>query len=96
MFLLLILGPVLLPESKGAATRGRFDWTSALLSLAALLPLIHGIKELAKDGWRPLPALAVTTGLLIALVFLRRQSRLAEPMVDLALLRKRAYGGRSW
>ncbi|MFD7320139.1 MFS transporter [Streptomyces sp. NPDC059875] len=93
MVLLLILGPALLPESKGAAARGRFDWTSALLSLAALLPLIHGIKELAKDGWRPLPALAVTTGLLIALVFLRRQTRLAEPMVDLTLLRKRAYGG---
>lgn len=93
MGLLLVLGPALLPESKGAAARSRFDWTSALLSLAALLPLIHGIKELAKDGWRPLPALAVTTGLLIALVFLRRQTRLAEPMVDLALLRKRAYGG---
>ncbi|MEU9860835.1 MFS transporter [Streptomyces sp. NPDC047971] len=93
MALLLLLGPALLPESRGATARGRFDWTSALLSLAALLPLIHGIKELAKEGWSPLPALAVTTGLLVGLVFLRRQSRLAEPMVDLALLRKRAYGG---
>jgi DHA2 family multidrug resistance protein-like MFS transporter len=93
MVLLLILGPPLLPESKGTAAPGRFDWAGALLSLAALLPLIHGIKELADGGWRPLPALAVTTGLLIALVFLRRQSRLADPMVDLELLRKRAYGG---
>ncbi|MFF3315419.1 MFS transporter [Streptomyces sp. NPDC003035] len=93
MVLLLILGPPLLPESKGTAAPGRFDWAGALLSLAALLPLIHGVKELAEGGWRPLPALAVTTGLLIALLFLRRQSRLAHPMVDLGLLRERAYGG---
>ncbi|MEU6984942.1 MFS transporter [Streptomyces sp. NPDC046324] len=93
MLLLLLLGPVLLPESRGPEARGRFDWASALLSLAALLPLIHGIKELAEDGARPLPLLTIAAGLLLALVFLRRQTRLAEPMVDLGLLRTRAYGG---
>ncbi|MFE6715694.1 MFS transporter [Streptomyces sp. NPDC057695] len=92
MALLLVLGPLLLPESKGAAT-GRFDVLSAALSLGALLPLIHGVKELAKDGWAPLPAAGVAVGLLVGLVFLRRQARLAHPMVDLALLRNRAYGG---
>ncbi|WP_251067588.1 MFS transporter, partial [Streptomyces sp. ISL-36] len=92
MALLLILGPALLPESKGAAT-GRFDLPSALLSLAALLPLVHGVKEIARDGWAPLAALMVTGGLLLALVFVRRQARLAHPMVDLALLRQRGYGG---
>ncbi|MDX2559220.1 MFS transporter [Streptomyces sp. TX20-6-3] len=92
MTLLLVLGPLLLPESKGAVT-GRFDVLSAALSLGALLPLIHGIKELAKDGWAPLPAGAAAAGLLVGLLFLRRQARLAHPMVDLALLRNRAYGG---
>lgn len=93
MALLLLLGPVLLPESKGPAARGPFDWPSALLSLAALLPLIHGIKELAEDGVRPPALLTITAGLVLGLVFLRRQTRLAEPMVDLALLRRRSYGG---
>ncbi|MGA5192349.1 MFS transporter [Streptomyces exfoliatus] len=92
MALLLVLGPLLLPESKGAGG-GRFDLVSALLSLAALLPLIHGIKELAKDGWAPVPALGVTGGLVLVLVFVRRQARLVHPMVDLGLVRTRAYGG---
>ncbi|MFE2558463.1 MFS transporter [Streptomyces sp. NPDC059352] len=93
MALLLLLGPLLLPESKGAAADGPFDLLSAGLSLAALLPLIHGIKEIAKDGWAPLPALGVTCGLLLVVVFVRRQARIAHPMVDLTLIRTRAYGG---
>ncbi|MFE5943316.1 MFS transporter [Streptomyces sp. NPDC056480] len=92
MALLLVLGPLLLPESKGAVT-GRFDVLSAALSLGALLPLIHGVKELAEDGWAPLPAAGVAVGLLVGLLFVRRQARLAHPMVDLVLLRNRAYGG---
>ncbi|MGW7367545.1 MFS transporter [Streptomyces sp. NPDC054841] len=91
MVLLLVLAPLLLPESKGARG-GRFDLLSAVLSLAALLPLIHGIKELAKHGWAPLPVAAVAAGLVLAAVFVRRQTRLEHPMVDLALVRRRTYG----
>ncbi|MFE4619047.1 MFS transporter [Streptomyces sp. NPDC056747] len=93
MALLLVLGPLLLPESKGAARGGPFDLVSAGLSLAALLPVVYGIKELAKEGWAVLPALAVTGGLLLCLVFVRRQRRLAHPLIDLGLIRTRAYGG---
>lgn len=93
MALLLVLGPLLLPESKAAVRGGPFDLVSAGLSLAALLPLIYGIKELAKGGWAPLPALGVTGGLVLCLVFVRRQARLAHPVVDLRLIRTRAYGG---
>ncbi|MEV8590655.1 MFS transporter [Streptomyces sp. NPDC051180] len=92
MALLLALGP-LLPESKGAAAGGRFDLLSGGLSLAALLPVIHGVKELAKDGWAPVPAASVAAGLAVAVVFVRRQARLDHPMVDLKLVRNRAYGG---
>ncbi|MGW6967405.1 MFS transporter [Streptomyces zaomyceticus] len=95
MVLLLVLGPPLLPESKGdgAADGGKFDVLSAVLSLAALLPVIHGVKEIAQDGWAVLPVSGVAAGVAVAVVFVRRQSRLARPMVDLALLRNRAYGG---
>ncbi|MER7950897.1 MFS transporter [Streptomyces sp. NPDC096079] len=93
MVLLLVLAPLLLGESKGGAAHGRFDVLSAGLSLGALLPLIYGIKELAKDGWDAVPVLAVVVGLLLAVVFVRRQARLPEPMVDLRLLRNPAYGG---
>ncbi|MER5208790.1 MFS transporter [Streptomyces sp. NPDC002825] len=93
MALLLVLAPVLVSDSKGAADGGRFDVVSGVLSLLALLPVIHGLKELAKDGWAPLPALSVVAGLLLGLVFVRRQARLDHPMVDLRLVRTPAYGG---
>ncbi|WP_369146626.1 MFS transporter [Streptomyces sp. R44] len=93
MALLLVLAPVLVPESRGAVRGPRFDVLSAVLSLAALLPVIYGIKELAKDGWAPLPALGVTAGVLLGIVFVRRQARLAEPLIDLRLVRTPAYGG---
>ncbi|MEV6393255.1 MFS transporter [Streptomyces sp. NPDC051907] len=92
MALLLVLAPLLLPESKGEA-RGRFDVLSAVLSLGALLPVIHGVKELAKDGYAPLPALGIGVGLALGAAFVHRQATLAHPMVDLTLVRSRAYGG---
>jgi Arabinose efflux permease len=92
MVLLLVLAPLLVPEFK-APESARFDLLSAALSLAAVLPVIHGIKELAKDGYRPLPVAAILAGLVVAALFLRRQTRLAYPMIDLSLFRRRAFGG---
>ncbi|MEV6724285.1 MFS transporter [Streptomyces xanthochromogenes] len=92
MALLLVLAPLLLPEVKQPAA-GRFDWASAVLSLAGLLPVIQGVKQLARDGWELPPVLSVLAGLALLYVFVRRQSRLAHPLVDLELLRRRTYGG---
>ena len=52
MLLLLLLAPLLVPEFRNPAT-GRFDLLSAALSLGALLPVIYGIKEMARDGVSP-------------------------------------------
>ncbi|MFD0072323.1 MFS transporter [Streptomyces sp. NPDC127166] len=93
MVLLLVLAPVLLGESRGDAGGARFDVLSAGLSLAALLPVIYGVKELAKGGWAPVPASGIAVGVLLGLVFVRRQARLSHPMVDLRLVRTPAYGG---
>ncbi|MET9530322.1 MFS transporter [Streptomyces sp. NPDC006649] len=92
MALLLVLGPLLLPEFRTPA-RGPFDLLSAVLSLATLLPVIRGVKELAAHGYTPLSALSVTAGLALGVVFVRRQQRLDHPMVDLALLRRPAFCG---
>ncbi|MFI0979784.1 MFS transporter [Streptomyces sp. NPDC021093] len=94
MLLLLALAPFLLPEFKGpAGSTGRFDVLSAVLSLAAVLPVIHGIKELAKHGAQLTPFLTIAAGLALGALFVRRQRVLAHPMVDLALLRRRMFGG---
>ncbi|MFG2718249.1 MFS transporter [Streptomyces sp. NPDC048416] len=92
MLLLLILAPVLLPEVKQPVA-GRFDWPSAVLSLAGLLPVIQGVKQLARDGVALTSVLAVVAGLAILYVFVRRQSRIAHPLIDLELLRRRTFGG---
>ncbi|WP_432824256.1 MFS transporter [Dactylosporangium sp. CA-092794] len=84
MILLLVLGPILLPEQRHPGA-GRFDLPSVGLSLAAILPAVYGVKELARDGWRPVPLLALAAGLAFGAVFVRRQRTLADPLLDLRL-----------
>lgn len=86
MVLLLAAGPVLLPEYRNPAA-GRMDLASVLLSLATILPVIYGLKQLAKDGWHAAPAAAIVVGLGVGMAFVRRQRRLADPMLDLQLFR---------
>jgi MFS transporter, DHA2 family, multidrug resistance protein len=90
MVLLLALGPVLLPEYR-APQAGRLDLASVGLSLAAILPIIYGLKELARHGWQPLPAAAVAVGLWSGFHFVRRQRRLADPLLDLRLFANPAF-----
>ncbi|GAA2132569.1 MFS transporter [Kitasatospora kazusensis] len=92
MVLLLALAPALVPEAPTTAA-GRFDLLGATLSLAAILPLVYGIKELARDGFTPAPALSVLAGLAVGAVFVRRQRTHPHPLVDLALVRRRAFSG---
>jgi MFS transporter, DHA2 family, multidrug resistance protein len=90
MALLLALGPVLLPEYRAPAA-GRLDLGSVALSLAAIMPVVYGLTELARTGWRPLPAAAVAAGVAVGAVFARRQRALSEPLLDLRLLTNRVF-----
>lgn len=94
MVLLLVLGPVLLPESRDASA-GRLDLVSVGVSLGAVLPLVYGLKDLAGHGPGPVALAAVALGLAVAVVFARRQLRLDDPLLDLRLFRHRALAGRS-
>ncbi|SNT63563.1 MFS transporter, DHA2 family, multidrug resistance protein [Asanoa hainanensis] len=91
MVLLLALGPVLLPKDRPGRDPAPLDLVSVGLSLAAILPAVYGIKELARHGVSPTPAAALVVGLLFAVVFLRRQRTLAHPLVDLRLFRERTF-----
>src|SRR6266545_4455102 len=90
MVLLLVAGPVLLPEYRDTAA-GRLDLTSVALSLGAILPVIYGLKEIARTGWRPTPVVAVVAGTVIGVLFVRRQRRLADPLLDLRLFANRSF-----
>ena len=90
MALLLVLGPILLPEFRDPKA-GRPDLLSALLSVAAVLGVIYGLKQIAAHGVGWLPALSIGAGLALAAVFVRRQRRLADPLIDLRLFRAPAF-----
>lgn len=90
MLLLLIIGPVLLPEYRNAEA-GRIDVLSVALSLAAILPFIYGLKEIAGTGWRPVPVTALVAGVAAGVVFVRRQMSLRDPLLDLRLFADRAF-----
>ncbi|MET8697378.1 MFS transporter [Kitasatospora sp. NPDC004723] len=92
MALVLLAAPALLPEYR-SSQHGSFDLLGAVLSLAAVLPLVYGVKTLAVDGWDPLAALAVPAGLLLGGAFYRRQRTAANPLLDLGLFRIRAFSG---
>ncbi len=90
MLLLLVLGPVLLPEFRDPAAE-RLDLFSAALSLVAVLLVIYGLKRIAEHGLALVPALTIVTGLAVGAAFLRRQRALAHPLIDLHLFGSRAF-----
>ena len=90
MVVLLLLGPVLLPEFRDPAA-GRLDLRSAALSVAAVLTVIYGLKELAQDGPGWGPAVSIVAGLVLGAVFLRRQRTAADPLLDLSLFGNHAF-----
>ena len=90
MVLLLILGPLLLPEYR-EPNAGRIDLPSAALSLAAVLALIFGLKEAAQYGFSWLATAAIALGAVVAAAFVRRQRALADPLIDLGMFRLPAF-----
>ena len=90
MAALLVLGPRVLPEYRDPDA-GRLDPLSAAMSVAALLGMIFGLKQIVQGGAGPVPALAILAGLVIGVMWFRRQQRLADPMIDVGLFRIRAF-----
>jgi MFS transporter, DHA2 family, multidrug resistance protein len=91
MALLLVVGPRLLPEYRDPQA-GPLDLASALLSLLSVLLVVYGLKASAQDGFGWLPALSIAGGLTLGALFVRRQRRVAEPLIDLRLFRRPAFG----
>jgi len=90
MVVLLVTGPILLPEHRDPDP-GRFDLLSASMSLTAVLLIIYGLKQIAEKGAGWLPLAIIVTGLGIGAAFVQRQRRLADPLIDLRLFRVPAF-----
>lgn len=90
MLLLLVVGPALLPEYKDPAA-GRIDLVSVAQSLVAVLAAIYGLKQIAEHGWSPGAGTITLVGLVVGVLFVRRQGRLAYPLLDTTLFRQSAF-----
>lgn len=90
MAVLLAVGPFLLPEFRDEKA-GRLDMVSVVLSLAAILPAVHGLKQLASHGVSATAVAGLVVGAGFGVLFVRRQRRLADPLVDVRLFTRRTF-----
>ncbi len=84
--LVLVLLPLLVRESRSSAP-ARLDLASAALATAAMVGVVHGVKSLADHGGLAGPLATVAAGAALGVLFVRRQVRLAEPLLDVGLFR---------
>ncbi|RJL24157.1 MFS transporter [Bailinhaonella thermotolerans] len=93
MVVLFAAGLAVLPESRNPRP-GRLDPPSVVLSIAGVVGVIYTIKEAAMHGLgRPNVLAALAIGLAAIAAFSWRQTRLAQPLIDVRLFRHRAFTG---
>ncbi|MDY7103628.1 MAG: MFS transporter [Actinomycetota bacterium] len=83
---LVVVGPRVVPESRDPSP-GRFDIPSAVLSMATTLPVVYAVKTAASHGASWPAAASLVAGIVAGVVFVRRQRRLEDPMIDVGLFR---------
>lgn len=89
---LLVLAPILVPESRDP-NPGRIDAISIALSMATMVPIVYAIKELAVHGLSSIAPVLFAVGLIFGWLFVRRQLRVATPMLDMRLFRNPTFSG---
>ncbi|MES9542294.1 MFS transporter [Actinomadura sp. NPDC000600] len=88
-----VAGAAVLPESRNPGP-GRLDLLSVPLSVLGVLGLVYAIKEAAAHGVDELQVpVAALVGAVSLAAFLVRQTRAAEPLIDVRLFRRAAFTG---
>ncbi|MEV7602628.1 MFS transporter [Kitasatospora sp. NPDC089797] len=88
----LVLGSWLLPESRSAAVGTGWDWWGVGQSIVGMVALAAGIKELGHNGVsEPLSWVLLAVAALSLTVFVRRQLRLANPLLQVRLFTRPAF-----
>ena len=74
--------------------RARIDWLGAILAALGLGALVYGLIESSQTGFNDRSVvMALTTGVLVLILFLFLESRLSQPMLPLTLFRSRTFSG---
>jgi EmrB/QacA subfamily drug resistance transporter len=90
----LLLAPRIVPESRVATTRRRFDALGALTGTGGLVLLVDALSQAPQYGWggaRTIAVLAASAALVVA--FLVIESRVEEPILPLRIFRLRTLAG---
>ncbi|HWH94585.1 MAG TPA: MFS transporter [Baekduia sp.] len=90
MLAVLFFVPRYVPEFANPAAP-RVDLRSAGLLMLAVLPATYGVKRFARGTGGGLDALLIVFGVGVGALFLLRQQRIANPLVDLSLFRIRLF-----
>ncbi len=90
----LLLAPRIVPESRLATKRRRFDVAGGITSTAGLVMLVDAISQAPQYGWGAARTLAllVTSAALLA-VFLVIEKRAESPLLPLSIFRLRTLAG---
>ena len=90
MLVSLPVGRLLLPESKGSG-EGPWDVVGALMAAGGLFALVLGVKQLGAGELDVFTAVPLLVGAVLLVLFVRRQRRLAHPLVDLRMFARPAF-----
>ncbi|MDB6367480.1 MFS transporter [Photorhabdus bodei] len=86
MLPLLMAGPMVFPKGFKPEGQKQYDWFSSILFLAAILPLVYGLKELVGAETKLSAALGLSWGLVVGGVFVVRQLKASNPLLDLNMI----------
>ncbi|WP_081905377.1 MFS transporter [Janthinobacterium agaricidamnosum] len=91
VLLALVLGLIHMPYHPGQPQR-RWDLLGSLHIMVGLIGITYAIKELSKRQPSPEAALvALLAGLLFMVLFVRRQRRRPDPLIDFRIFRERRF-----
>jgi DHA2 family multidrug resistance protein-like MFS transporter len=92
MAVLLPLGRLLLPESRGGCD-GPWDVLGAITAALGLLGVVFGVKRLGAGAAAPAPSvwLPLLAGAALLVLFVRRQRRRAHPLIDVRMFAQAAF-----
>src|ERR1700733_12799118 len=87
----LALAPRIVPDSRLATRRRRFDVLGAISGTGALVLLVYAISQAPQYGWGATRTLAASAALLVA--FLVIENRVESPLLPLSIFRLRTLAG---
>ncbi|MFG2289155.1 MFS transporter [Streptomyces sp. NPDC048595] len=93
MAAMLLIGRWLLPESRGERN-GPWDVIGAVVAALGVLGIVLGVKRIGSGMavLGPTTLLPIVLGVVLLILFVRRQRRRAHPLIDMRLFTRPAFG----